>query len=268
MNALFERPWLGLARRASRRRSAILAYHGVERVDPAVDPEGLCIDPELFRAQIEFLLDAGFEFATVRDFVARTRGNGAAPGLIAITFDDGLANLQTIALPLMQELGVTATVYVPSGLIGKPYPWAQPEAGLQIMGEDGVRAMADAGIEIGAHTVSHPDLSRCSYDESMREMTESREALEQLTGGPVTTFAYPFARYSAAAERAAKDAGFAAAVSYSMLSSGDSVYALPRELVTGRHGIPSMALKASGSYDRLFYSPPGRALRWAARAVR
>jgi peptidoglycan/xylan/chitin deacetylase (PgdA/CDA1 family) len=268
MSRLAERPWLGLARSARRRRSAILAYHGVERVDPAVDPEGLCIDPGVFRSQIAFLLEAGFEFVTVRDFVARTRGNGAEPGLIAITFDDGLENLRTIALPLMRELDVTATVYLPTGLIGQAYPWAQPEAGLRIMDESGIRELAEAGIEIGAHTVNHPDLSRCTYEESLREMVDSREQLERLLDSSVTTFAYPFARYSADAERAARDAGFAAAVSYSMLTSGDSVYALSRELVTGRHGVPSMALKASGSYDRLFYSPPGRALRRAARALR
>jgi peptidoglycan/xylan/chitin deacetylase (PgdA/CDA1 family) len=260
-------PWLRVARAARARRSAILAYHGVERVEAARDPEGLCIDPDLFREQIGFLVDAGFEFVTVRDFVARTRAPAAETGLIAITFDDGLANLKTIALPLMRDLGVTATIYVTTGLIGEAYPWASADSGLRIMDADAIRDVAAAGIEIGAHTVSHPDLSLCSYEENLREMVESRQALERLLDAPVSTFAYPFARFSADSERAARDAGFDAAVSYSTLTSGESVFSLSRELVTGQHGIPSIALKAAGRYDRLFFSAPGRAVRWAGRAI-
>lgn len=257
-----------VARAARRRRSLMLAYHGVEKIPPEEDPEGLCIDPTRFRAQIRLLVEAGFEFVTAREYVARGAHAGEVPGLVAITFDDGLENLHAIALPIMQELGVTATVYVPSGLIGRAYPWATEKSFLRIMGEPEIREMAAAGIEIGAHTVTHPDLSLCSYEECLQEMIDSKRALEAIVGEPVTTFAYPFARYSPEAERAAADAGFSAAVSYSTLSHDGGPYALPRELVTGRHRAPSIALKALGAYDRMFWSPPGRALRAVARVLR
>ena len=260
--------WRAAARAGRRRRSLMLAYHGVEKVPAEDDPEGLCIDPARFRAQIGLLVDAGFEFVTAREYVARGAHEGEELGLATITFDDGLENLHRIALPIMRELGVTATVYVPSGLIGRAYPWATEKSFLRIMGEPELRELAAAGIEIGAHTVTHPDLSICSYEECLQEMADSKRALEAIVGEPVATFAYPFARFSSEAERAAADTGFTGAVTYSTLSHDGGPYAIPRELVTGRHGSPSIALKALGTYDRMFWSPPGRALRAVARTLR
>lgn len=256
--------WSGLARMGRSRGTAILAYHGVQRLPQADDPELLCIDPDLFATQIGVLIDAGFEFLTVRDYVERAdRG-----GLIAITFDDGLENLRTVALPLLQQLGVPATVYVTTGIIGEPYPWALERSGLRMMNATQIRELADAGIEIGAHTVTHRDLSVCTYEEALDEMVSSRATLEEIVGGPVTTFAYPYARYSDAAERAAEAAGFSAAVSYSMLTDGVSRFALSRELVTPQHGPGSVVLKVLGLYDRVTQSGVGSALRAITRPLR
>ena len=229
--------WRAAARAGRRRRSLMLAYHGVEKVPAKDDPEGLCIDPARFRAQIGLLVDAGFEFVTAREYVARGAHEGEELGLATITFDDGLENLHRIALPIMRELGVTATVYVPSGLIGRAYPWRRrsPSCGSWA---SPTRELAAAGIEIGAHTVTHPDLSICSYEECLQEMADSKRALEAIVGEPVATFAYPFARFSPEAERAAADTASAGAVTYSTLSHDGGPYAIPRELVTGRHGSP------------------------------
>ena len=200
----------------------------------------------------------------MRDYVERS----PSPGMIAVSFDDGLANLRSVALPIMQKYGIVATVYVITGLIGQAYPWTSSSSGLRIMDAAEIAELADAGFEIGAHTVSHPDLSRCSYEESLAEITESREALERLTGREVTTFAYPYARFSDAAERAARDAGLLAAVSYSMLARDDDRFALPRELVTPQHGPGSLVLKLLGRYDSLTNNSFGRAFRWLSRPLR
>jgi len=257
-------PWAKLARLRRSRSSAILAYHGVQRLSQEDDPELLCIDPDLFEAHISVLLEAGYEFLTVRDYVNRPERGG----LVAITFDDGLENLRTVALPLLQKLGVPATVYVQTGIIGEPYPWALEQSGLRIMSADQIRELDAAGIEIGAHTVTHRDLSACSYEEALDEMVQSRQALEEIIDRPVTTFAYPYARYSDSAERAAKDAGFTAALSYSMLTDGRSKYALSRELVTPQHGRGSVVLKVLGLYDRVTQSSAGTALRALTRPLR
>ncbi len=257
-------PWRAIARAARKRGSAIFAYHGVDRLPISQDPELLCIPPDRFRSHLALLVEAGYEFVTVTAFVERA----PVPGLIAVSFDDGLANLGTVALPIMQELGVAGTVYVPTGLIGQAYPWATAESGLRIMDGDEIRTLANAGWEIGAHGVTHRDLSRCSYDESMAEMTESREALERLIDRKVTSFAYPYARYSETAERAARDAGFSAAVSYFRLARDNDRYAFPRHPVTVQHGRASILLKVVGRYDALIASPPAQLAGLLTRRLR
>jgi peptidoglycan/xylan/chitin deacetylase (PgdA/CDA1 family) len=80
-----------------------------------------------------------------------------------------------------------------------------------------VKAMSDAGMQIGAHTASHPILARLDDAQALAEMTRSKGILEELLGKPVPLFAYPngkpgkdfLARDAALAQRA----GFSAAVS-------------------------------------------------------
>ena len=130
-----------------------------------------------------------------------------------------------------------------------------------------LRELAAAGIELGAHTVTHPDLSRLDRESCLREMVESREAIERLTGATVRTFAYPFCRYGDAAVAAAREAGFLAAVTCEG-RGGWAPYEMKRALLTGKDGFSSFLLKAADAYQPLFESVPGRAARATTRAAR
>ena len=57
-----------------------------------------------------------------------------------------------------------------------------------------VRAMHDAGISFGCHTMTHPVVSRLSFHELKRELSDSRQLMEKRTGAPVLDFAYPFGK--------------------------------------------------------------------------
>jgi peptidoglycan/xylan/chitin deacetylase (PgdA/CDA1 family) len=124
-----------------------------------------------------------------------------------------------------------------------------------------------AGVELGAHTVTHPNMEELGYDENLREMTVSRDYLHELTGAPVRTFAYPFCKYNDDAVRAARDAGFEAAVTCQWRGSWDP-FQMKRVMITGKDGPPSFALKAWEMYGRLFHSGVGRLARSATRGVR
>lgn len=97
-----------------------------------------------------------------------------------------------------------------------------------------VRLLADAGMQIGAHTVSHPILARLGDDEAREEIGRSKSFLEQLLDRPVTLFAYPNGKpgtdYRAASVAAARQAGFAAAVStaWGAADAGSDPFQLPR----------------------------------------
>ena len=130
-----------------------------------------------------------------------------------------------------------------------------------------LRDLAAAGVELGAHTVSHPDLALLDREGCLREMTESRRDLERLAGRPVTTFAYPFCSYGPAAVAAAREAGFTAEVTCAGRGSW-AQYEMKRVTVTRKDGLPSFALKVAEHYQPLFDSIAGRAFRSGTRGVR
>jgi peptidoglycan/xylan/chitin deacetylase (PgdA/CDA1 family) len=249
------------------RRSAILLYHGVGPTSTRIDPGFLRVRPEAFHAQLRLLLEAGFEIVTVGEFAERSRGYTPPPGIIALSFDDGMDDNHSVVLPLLQEHGLRATVYVTTGLIGKANPWMAPESGARMMTVHELRELAAAGFEIGAHTVSHPDLSRLGFDECLHEMRESRDELEHTLGIEVRTFAYPSCHYGPAAVEAVRAAGFTAAVTCQGLGSWKH-YELRRSLVSGKDGTASFLVKLTGLYEPLSASPPGRFARAATRASR
>jgi peptidoglycan/xylan/chitin deacetylase (PgdA/CDA1 family) len=258
--------WGSLLAGVARRRSVILGYHGVAERPATEDPYFLSVPPSMFRAQLELMLSTGFTFLTVAELAGRAGGEGPRPGLAALSFDDGMQDNYAVVLPILREYNLPATVFVVTGPIGRRNPWLAPESGARMMTDAELRELAEAGIELGAHTVTHPDLSTLDHDMCLREMRESRAYLEHLTGQPVRSFAYPYARYGPPALAAVRDAGFAVAVTGDRGSS--SPLELRRSLISGKDGMPTFVLKAAGVHQRLFDSAPGRAFRVVTRRPR
>jgi peptidoglycan/xylan/chitin deacetylase (PgdA/CDA1 family) len=252
-------------RALARRRSVNVAYHGVDVVSPGDDPENLCVSPARFRAQLDLLLRAGFELVTVAELAERAAGGEPPPGLASLSFDDGLEDNHRVVLPILRELGVPATVYVATGFIGRQNEWIGRPS--RYMTEEELRELARAGFELGAHSVSHPDLSALDREACRREVGESVAAVEAIAGVPVRTFAYPFCTYGDDAVAAVREAGLLAAVTCE--GRGDwSPYTMKRALITGKDGRASFAAKLWDVYQPAFESPPGRAVRFATRGLR
>jgi len=252
-------------RELAQRRSLILAYHGVGPVLSAEDPNFLRVPADRFRSQIESLMDAGFRMTTVADLASRANGGTPPPGWAAISFDDGMQDNHSDALPIMRDLGVPGTVYVTTGLIGQRNPWIDYEA--RMMTRDELLELRSEGWELGAHTITHPDLSAMTRQECVRELAESRATLEELTGDPVKTFAYPFCKYGPAALEAVAEVGFEAAVTCHG-RGGWSKYEMKRQMITGKDGFASFTLKVWELYGPLFNSSAGRLARTTTRGAR
>jgi len=265
---------LDVARRAlakqRRKRSFALCYHGVGETSIRVDPRFLRVSPRRLRTQIELLREAGYEFVTLSELVASKRGNGSSPplpGLVALTFDDGYADNHDTLLPMLREYGIPATIYVTTGLMGRPNPWLAPDSGMRMMTPEEVLACSKAGLEIGAHTLTHPDLSLVGPEGCRREVTGSREILRELTETPVPSFAYPYFHLGPEAVSAVRDAGYASAVTG--VGYGDySPLTFERTAISGKDGLASFTLKLLGRYDPLLDSAPLRVARAATRSLR
>src|SRR4051794_18672243 len=177
---------LPAARSLARRRSLILAYHGIGDSNVDVDPEFLRVPPAAFRGQLDVLTQAGFRVVTVATLAAAARAAGGTPppGLVALSFDDGMEDNHSELLPILREYGMPATVYVTTGLLGRPNPWMAAGTSRMMVASELLDLHA-AGVELGAHTVTHPNLEELSYEECLDEIAASRDFLRELTGEPV-----------------------------------------------------------------------------------
>lgn len=260
--------WTAALRRLRANRSLILCHHGVGSAHRADDPLFLQVPPDRLRQQIEILGDAGFEFRTLQELVAEADGGPLPTGRAVLTFDDGMHDNHAAALPILLELGVGATFYIATGFIGQPNPWMSERSGARMMTGSELREMAAAGMELGGHTVTHPDLATLSYEACADEMERGRAQLEAATGVRATTFAYPFGSYGEAAHRAARDVGFDAAVTANGRGDPNDPYAIPRALLWGVDRNAILLAKVLGLYDPVFHHPAVRLTRDRTRTVR
>ena len=109
-----------LRRWAGRNRPAILLYHRVARI--AHDPWALAVPPDLFAEQMEALSRTRRVVPLARLAEELERGRARA-NWIAITFDDGYADLLHEAVPAMQRFGCPATMFVTTGALGGAGFW-------------------------------------------------------------------------------------------------------------------------------------------------
>jgi peptidoglycan/xylan/chitin deacetylase (PgdA/CDA1 family) len=164
--------------------SAILTYHSLDDSGSVISTH-----PDLFRAQIECFLELRIPIVPLRDAQR-------APGSLALTFDDGYDNFLEFGYPVLAKYGLPATLFVISGCCGRraARPWSQSSMTHppRLMGLSELRTLAGSGIEIGAHTVHHLDLTALPDERAGREIRESRISLEDALGRAVEAFAYPY----------------------------------------------------------------------------
>ena len=262
----------------SKNKLSILIYHQVvAKRDPMRPSEP---DAAEFQWQMELIRDY-FSPLPLTEAISLLKQGCLPANAVCITFDDGYLNNLTVAQPILQELGIPATVYVATGfshgdnmwndrlidLIGnldinefnltalelgscelsdsasrrelayslipkiKYLDYQQrikiidqlyadnqaEESAAKMMTPEQIRLLASKGIEIGAHTVDHPILMSQDIDEQTRQISQSKQTLEQWLNKPITGFAYPNGKpqqdYASEAVEAVSQADFDYAVS-------------------------------------------------------
>jgi peptidoglycan/xylan/chitin deacetylase (PgdA/CDA1 family) len=204
----------------------ILMYHYVRYVDRGTDPLGfsLSVTPESFAAQLAWLKAAGYETVRMDVAAACVRGEGPCPArAVALTFDDGYMDAYTAALPILQQHGFVATFFVVSGFVGQP----------GYMGWQEIRALRDAGMEIGAHSISHPDLTTLGLDELRHQVAQSGATIAAELGSPVVSFCYPGGRFNDTVAAVARESGFTSATTTLPDGPQENPYTLPRLRISG-----------------------------------
>lgn len=212
--------------------SVVLLYHrlGAPKLSSLV--AGQYVHPSLFRSELKYLAARGWKSVGL-DTISERCSEGICPqNEFCMTFDDGYLSVYEHAYPALVERNMTAVVYVVAGSIGGINDWDR-RAGDQLekmMSAEQVREMAESGIEIGSHTMTHPRLTLISDDQLRQEMVDSKAKLEDVIGKEVTSFSYPYGDMDARVVEAAVAAGYSNAVSTKLgiVVDGTSVFEIPR----------------------------------------
>jgi len=156
----------------------ILMYHAVAE-HPSAASRRLSVSPDSFEEQVAFLADHGFTGMTFSDLAdAFDTGKALPKRPVVLTFDDGYADFANAALPILQRYAFPATVFVTSGWIADAGPDAAGVPLDEMMTWAQVRDVAESGIEIGAHSHSHPELDQLADAALWEELRVGRVLLD------------------------------------------------------------------------------------------
>ncbi len=312
------------------RRALILAGHCVSAPTSAALPKDMRIRAQDLERILRWLARR-YDVVTVAEAVRRIESGGGGRSVVALSMDDGYIDNRSHLLPLLQRVGVPATVYLETRplderranwthklfwcldaleheafihryteisrdekggiLLNQLVPHGQATAyhikrvlkyevdpverdralevlfvelggddraltdGLYMTWDD-ARALRDAGVELGGHTVGHAILSRLDEDAQAREIAGCRAALAAGLGTEPESFAYPFGRRwdfderSAAAVRAA---GFASATTThaGVHERGGDLLRMPRVMIDEDAALHRVAAEACGGFQLL-----------------
>lgn len=213
----------------------ILLYHSVTD-SPGAGLEKFTVHPDRFAAHLDCVIDHDRVVMTFGEIAAHLRSGTPLPDrAVAVTVDDGLADFAHNAWPRLRDRGMRATLYPVAGYVGARSSWLSGEAGsARMLTGTELSTLADEGVEMGAHSMTHPQLDQVPLASARREIVESKDALEQMLGRPVTTFAYPHGHHTRVIKELVAAAGYtsAAAVRNMFSHDHDDVFAVARLTVT------------------------------------
>lgn len=231
---------------AGARAVPVLMYHAVgDR--PAASTYGLSVTPGAFAEQMGVLHERGFTPLTTRALADAWRTGGGLPVRpVLITFDDGYEGVHRHALPLLASYGFPATVFVSTAWLRGRYDEGRAPDAMLDWGQ--VRELASAGVEIGGHSHTHPQLDQLDGLRLGFEVRRCREIVAAELGTPPVSFAYPYGYSSRRVRDAVRAAGFtqSVAVGNDLARHRQGPHALRRMTVRRTTGIGEFAHLVEG----------------------
>jgi peptidoglycan/xylan/chitin deacetylase (PgdA/CDA1 family) len=223
---------------------AILTYHSIDRTGSVIS-----LSPEQFGRHVEWMAASGIAVVPLGGLPDVPADSDA----IALTFDDGFSNFASEAWPRLESHGFRATLFVATAHAGRVNGWESGQHRvpvLPLLGWEALGRLAESGVELGSHSVTHPDMRRIPASQLEEEVGGSAERIRAETGRVAEAFAYP---YGAHDERAVEKvrAVYARAVTteFRELSGRDDAARLPR-------------------LDACYFGEPGRLERWGTASFR
>ena len=205
----------------------VLTFHALD-YSPAVTS----FSPQVFQHGMSKLHDSGYQTLSLLEAVDYLHQEKPFPERsFVITFDDGYQSVFNEAFPVLKRYGMSATVFL---TVGERKSLKHADRlpsfeGRSMLSWGEIREMLCSEIDFGAHTLTHPDLTRLPLEQKEIEIRESKAIIEDVLGTPVPCFAYPYGQYDNRTLEIVKR-HFACACSneLGLINRGSSLYALKR----------------------------------------
>lgn len=164
-----------------------------------------------FRHQLELLERWGYTTITFNDYRLFLKGELNLPRKpVVLTFDGAYLDNYRVMFPTLQKAGATAVVFTHADRHIEEDIW-NADANIprgKMMSENHILELQAAGLEIGSHTMTHPNLATLQPEQVSEEITRSRILLEILLNAPVLSFAYPFGELNEQIKHLVAEAGY------------------------------------------------------------
>ncbi|MFC5805539.1 polysaccharide deacetylase family protein [Streptomyces formicae] len=257
-----------------RLRIPVLLYHAVMEDPPDWIAE-FTVGPKEFGAQLDAIVASGRTPVTIGALSDHLAGRGELPPRpVVLTFDDGFADLPGPTAEALAARALPATAYLTTGAITSGAHSLLPPAPMMTLGQ--APLLEQFGMEVGAHTVTHPQLDTLDPQRLQHELRHAQTVLEDTLGHEVRHLAYPHGYNSPAVRRAARAAGYesAVAVRHALSSGTDQAYRIARLILRRSHTVADVEAWMEGAGARVAPYPDSlptmgwRLYRRARAAVR
>jgi peptidoglycan/xylan/chitin deacetylase (PgdA/CDA1 family) len=224
----------------------ILMYHNVGAMGRRLN-----VSAQGLARQCEMLARMRFRVIPLRQLVRYLLQQQLPRRTAVFTFDDALQGVFEHALPILGRHGWVGTVFAVSQRLGGETDWT-PDYRHRVMPPAQLLALHHAGWEVGAHTCTHPHLTRLPPEHAYGEIARSRHELEELTGTPIGSFCYPYGEWNDDIRQMVREAGYEAActVRKGLVSLRDDLLALPRVHVAYRDGAAGLLYRLARAWWR------------------
>lgn len=228
-----------------RRRVPILMYHRIA----TVPGDRNSLPPEKFTEQMAYLKRKNFHTITMDQLEAYYYDHAPLPkNPIVLTFDDAYTDTYTTALPILKRYGHVGNVFSISNWQGTVNTWEHFGKKLTTtMTKDELLSWEKEGNYAGPHTMDHPFLTKCDDERLMKELKDSRLAMEGLTGKSKTCICYPYGDIDRRVTKAASHVGYrlGLGIFYNLPLWTEDRLALPRVPIPARQPMWEFKLKVS-----------------------
>ena len=222
----------------------ILMYHSIESMPKSTVMRSLHVPPKRFRMQMWLLHMLGYKGLSMRELTPYLKGEKTGK-VVGITFDDGYKNNLINAAPILKKYNFSATCYLVSRRIGASNTWDLAKGITQrpLMTQSDIQDWLNLGLDIGAHSQTHPLLEDLSEQQSQEEIFNCKVDLEQMFKLSITDFCYPFGRFNEQLISLIKEAGYITVTTMSRgrATSQSKKLVLPRIPIT-HHTLPHLFL--------------------------